>query len=194
MSERGPEDGDLSPDCGPWELVTWGAPMRGRADEYADRSINARLAAALLAVESWLGHVGLYDPEIRNLLEHLWARPTVRSETFDEWEGYDSEVLAAALGGDLPERLELACRSRHVPPGELACVLEDVVEIVYTNLFGTVVSEDSLKHLRRLEQTVGRYGIELVAAGRFADEPLEAGHGEGRERSEAEVGRWREYT
>jgi hypothetical protein len=168
------------------------------ADDYEALSVRARLAAALVTVESWLRAYRLDDAGIGAVLEHMWQWLTVTSETFGAWyEFYEvqgPEVLLAAIDDEsLPLRVALICEDRGVPATDLAMLLADVVNLVYDDLFGAVNLQHSLERLHRVEVVAARSYIELPSAERFSVPGLnkQDGHGMGREVTAAQIATWR---
>jgi hypothetical protein len=167
------------------------------ADGYEALSVRARLAAALLAVESWLRAYRLDDAEIGAVLDHMWQYLTVTYETLGAWyEFYElqepEELLAAIDEEPLPRRAALICEDQGIPAVELAMLLADVVNMVYDELFGAVNLQHSLERLRRVEALAARSGISLPSAQLFSIPGLMAqdGHGWGRVTA-AQVANWR---
>ena len=167
-------------------------PRRKIKKEYADRSVNARLAASLLASEEWARVVGLDAPAVSDLFEHLWEWPSVTTDNFDSWEAWSNEALDVAMRDELPASLRDASRGADVPEGDFRGVLENTAEAVYLHLFGAVDDEASLDILERLSGIVGRYGVSFPPASLFPDEPYSLRHGWGRKRSPDETKVWRE--
>jgi hypothetical protein len=143
---------------------------RARAEHYRDRTLNARLGAALLAVEAWLTRVKLEDADIRDLIEHLRAWPTIDGGSFAEWSAWSNDVLEAGLGGDLPPRLREACLSAEVREQDLVQIVRDLVELVYAHLYGALDDDQSMRDLRSLEVTLSRYGVELPSPSPLGDD------------------------
>ena len=110
------------------------------AVDYAVLSQAARLAAALRALDQWLSHVGVADPEIDRLIEHLWAYPTITYKTFAGWESSvdDCDVLDMALGYDMPGRLIARCRELGISADHLRTAITSATEIVYSSLYAAV--------------------------------------------------------
>jgi hypothetical protein len=168
------------------------------ADDYEALSVRARLAAALMTVESWLRAYRLDDAGISAVLEHMWQWLTVTSKTFGAWyEFYEvqgPEVLLAAIDDEgLPRRVALICEDQGVPATDLAMLLADVVNLVYDDLFGAVNLQHSLERLRRVEAVAARSYIELPSAKRFSVPGLKKrdGHGMGREVTAGQIATWR---
>ncbi len=124
-------------------------------------------------------------------MEHLWAWPTVWHETFDAWHAFDSDVVAAALGDPLPERLTEKCRRLGIAPSQLYELLEHVVEIVYGSLFGRADDKGSLSHLQDIERLVAKQGVELPPADRFSRSRYDDRDGWGPLMKQEEVNQWR---
>jgi hypothetical protein len=167
------------------------------ADDYEALSVNARLTAALLTVESWLRVHRLDDAGIGAVLEHMWQWLTMTYKTVDAWhEFYEvqgpEELLAAIDEEPLPRRVALICKKQGVPAAELAMLLADVVNMVYDELYGAVNLEHSLERLRRVEAVAARSGISLPSAERFSIPGLMAqdGHGWGHVTAD-QVASWR---
>lgn len=168
------------------------------ADDYEVLSVRARLAAALVTVESWLRAYRLDDAGISAVLEHMWQWLTVTAETFGAWYEFHEvqypEVLLAAINDEpLPRPVTLICGDQGVPVTDLAMLLADVVNLVYDDLFGAVNLQTSLERLRRVEAVAARSGIALPSAERFSVPGLTAqdGHGMGREVPAAQIASWR---
>ena len=143
------------------------------ADDYQVLSVGARLAAALLTVESWLRAHKMDDAGISAVLEHMWQWLTVTNETFGAWYDFyevqgPDDLLAAIDEEPLPRRVAFICEKRGVPAEELAMLLADVVNMVYDELFGAVNLDHSLERLRRVEAVAARSGISLPSAERFS--------------------------
>lgn len=160
---------------------------------YADRSVNARLAASLLASEEWVRVVGLDSPAVSELFEHLWEWPAVTNDTFDGWhDEWSNEAFEVAMGDELPPSLRDAAWRAGVPEDDLREVLESTTEAVYAHLFAAVNNERSLNYLERLGKVVGRYGISLPPPSLSPDEPYSLHDGWGLERSPDATNAWRE--
>jgi hypothetical protein len=75
---------------------------RRKIHEYADRSVNARLAASLLASEEWVRITGLDAPAVFDAFEHLWEWPAIRPDEFDRWYAWSNDALTLGkAGGDV---------------------------------------------------------------------------------------------
>lgn len=162
------------------------------ADEYGDLNIQARLAAGLLTVESWLRAYDLTDAALAGLLDHMWQWPAVTPETFPAWYDFDSEALRAAEAGNtLPSPVALVCQERGAPAADLAAMLTDVVNIVYESLFGALDLALSLGRLRHIEAVAARSGIMLPNSRRFSGFKAQDRHGWGHPVTATQVTIWR---
>jgi hypothetical protein len=165
--------------------------QRNIKKEYADRSVNARLAGSLLASEAWAQVVVLDSPDVFDFFEHLWEWPAVTTDNFESWEAWENDALGVALGQELPRSLQEAGRRAEVPQTDLRAVLENTAEAVYAHLFAAIDNDLSLSHLEQLGEVVAGYGVSLPPASLFPDEPYSLRHGWGVERSPEEVKAWR---
>jgi hypothetical protein len=140
-----------------------------RADEYRDLNIQARLVAALMTVESWLGVYVLTDAAVEDLLEHMWQWPAVTPEAFLAWYDFDSEWLRAAeRANPLPSPTVSACQERGAPAEDLAVMLAGAVKIVYDSLFAALDPTLSLSRLRDIEVAAARSGVAFPSPQRFS--------------------------
>lgn len=164
-----------------------------RAADYAALSQAARLAAALRTLDQWLSHVGVADPQIDRLIEHLWAYPTITYKTFAGWESSidDCDVLDMALGYDMPERLIANCRELGISADHLRTAITSTTEIVYSSLYAAVSDELTLKELASLEQLTRQYGLRLPPAELYRSSPFSERHGAGHVMTVEEIEAWR---
>jgi hypothetical protein len=166
---------------------------RRKIHGYADRSVNARLAASLLASEEWVRIAGLDAPAVLDAFEHLWEWPAIRPHEFDRWYAWSNDALTLGkAGGAMSPPLRDAARRADVPESDLRVVLEHTTAAVYDNLFAAVHKERSLMKLKRLSKVVWRYGITFPPVSLFHDEPYSLNGGWGRKMSPDEARAWRE--
>ena len=164
------------------------------AVDYAALSQAARLAAALRTLDPWFSHVGVADPEIDRLIEHLWAYPTITCKTFAAWESSvdDCDVLDMALGYDMPERLIAKCRELGVSADHLRTAIASTTEIVYSSLYAAVSDGLTLEELASLEQLTRQCGLRLPPAEFYRSSPFSERHGAGHVMTVEEIKAWRD--
>jgi hypothetical protein len=144
----------------------------------------------LIVFDRWLAKIGIRDDGLDAVREHLWQWMTVDEHSFGAWSGFESPVLDAALGDELPAELTLQCEQRGVDTAEFTAVLGDVVEITYLSLYGAAQDDASLEHLRRVLEVCAAAGITPPSAEPFAQSLFTDGHGFGRPTLE-DVEQWR---
>ncbi|MHA3704615.1 hypothetical protein ACXR2U_20785 [Jatrophihabitans sp. YIM 134969] len=172
------------------------------AATYADRSVIARLAAALLAVQAWSARTGVTDPAAEQLQGVLWAFPTVGGPTFGPWhDRYETDPLRRDIAGleagepvEAVARVQRAATAAGVSPAPLLSGLLHASGIVGDNLFAAVDHTRTLEHLHAVEVLVARDGVDLVPASTFPDQAATDFHGWGNPVDPATVERWRART
>jgi hypothetical protein len=162
-----------------------------RTAEFRLLSINARLAAALLACTRWFARVGIDDPELNALVEHLWAWLAVTTDTFNAWTSSEPALVSVGLGGDLPEDMAAICRARSIQPERLARLIRGLTEIVYGSLYGAGDDVGSLAELATVAEVVGQDGVSLPPGRIFGDSPISMRDGWGPRLQPSDVDRWR---
>jgi hypothetical protein len=154
-----------------------GGPARPapRADEYTDAPLLVRQAAALVLVTRWRTEVGLHDPEVDALLDHLGAGPgrTPGAPLTPGTAGADA--LVAALGGELPGRLRARAEGRAVPADVLHATLVDLVEVSHGSRRTAVDAVGSQQHLRDLEARLAPWELVLPPRADLDDPPSTTG-------------------
>lgn len=159
-------------------------------DKFRPLSLRARQAVALIVFERWLRKIGIRHGDLDAVCEHLWQWMSVDYRTFGVWSGFESPVLDAALGDELPAELTRQCKQRGVDPAEFKGVLAALVEITYGSLYGAADDEGSLKFLRYVLEVGAAAGITPPSAEPFVQSFFTDGRGVGRPTVE-EVERWR---
>lgn len=173
--------------------------MGQTASTYADRSVIARLAAALLAVEAWAAAIDVGDPAVDRLLDLLWRFPTVGGASFGPWhQDWTADPLRLEIDGlehgrpvEAVARIQQAAIAAGTSPAPLLSGLLHASEIVGDNLFKAVDDARTLEHLSAVEALVARDDVALVPASEFADQPFTDFHGWGHPVDDATVTHWR---
>lgn len=176
--------------------------MPPTAPTYADRSVIARLAAALVGVQRWQRQAGISDPAVDTFLEVLWTFPTVGGPTFAPWHRAwtddplrrEIEDLEQGRTVEIVPRIHRAAVKVGNTPAPLLSGLLHASEIVGDNLFKAVDDARTLEHLVAVEALVARDHVELPPASEFADQPFTDFHGWGEPVSRAVVNGWRSLT
>ena len=176
--------------------------MAETAPSYADRSVIARLAAALVAVQRWQRTSGVADPAVDTFLEVMWTFPTVGGPTFGPWHQTwtadplrrEIEDLEQGKPVEIVPRVHAAAIAAGTTPVPLLSGLLHASEIVGDNLFKAVDDARTLEHLVAVEALVTRDGVDLPPASEFADQPYADFHGWGHPVSQARVNAWKSLT
>jgi hypothetical protein len=137
----------------------------------------------------WRKSVFNHD-ELDAVCEHLWQWMSVDYRTFGVWSEFESPVLDAALGDELPAELSQQCEERGVDAAEFKAVLASVVEITYFSLYGAACDAESLEFLRHVLEVGAAADITPPSAEPFAQSLFTDGDGVGRPTVE-EVQQWR---
>lgn len=135
--------------------------MIGRPpDEYSGLSMRALQAVALVAFAHWARTVRWEGHDVDALREHLWAWMSVAADTFDDWYAYDSDLLRAALAGDVSPELRNAWQALGLETREALGMLEPLVEVTHGSLFAAANLErahEDMQRVLRIAWAAGTY-------------------------------------
>jgi hypothetical protein len=158
------------------------------AEAFADSPVDARLAAALVAVEALCSQRNVQDPQVNELIDHLWSWLTVDETNFQEWYAFDSPLLEAGLGAELPDETAEAFAQVGVNREALRRLVMGLIEILYGNLFAAIDDDATQAHMEAVAEVLAELGIAWPSRARF---PLR----DGQARPHAEdVAHWRRNT
>jgi hypothetical protein len=138
--------------------------------DYLALPVRMRQAAALIAVSEWVRRRGLEVAGLDELFDHLWGWMTVTPESFDSWHGFDSPLLTAALGGELPSEVADSVDAVGVNARAFRDLLEHLVEITYGYLFGATNERSGLMDLVVISQAIAADGVNLPSPLLFGDD------------------------
>ena len=183
----------------PWDRIPG---VGDTAASYSDRSVIARLVAALVAVQRWQSRTGVTDPAVDRFVDVLWEFPTVGGPSFGPWhrtwsdDPLRGEIDGLEQGGpvDAVARIQQAAAAAGTSPAPLLPGLLHASEIIGDNLFKAVDDARTLEHLHAGEVLLAREGVDLVPATEFADQPFADFHGWGNPVDAATVRRWRAWV
>jgi hypothetical protein len=164
-----------------------------REQGYDGKSVNARLAAALLTMTRVLEREQLTTAELRALVDHLWQWPTIDERLFADWEQWSNDVLAFALGDQPSENFAAAAEQSSLSMFDLRKLIESTVEIVYGNLFAATDHALTLDLLLTVEEIACGRGIDLPPSEVFDGEPADPSlrNGWGGRMTDEQVSVWR---
>ncbi len=137
-------------------------------DKFRPLSQRARQAVALIVFDRWLAKIGIRHGDLDAMCDHLWQWMSVDEQTFGVWSAFESPVLDAALGDELPAELVLECERRGVDTVEFKAVLGSLVEITNNSLYSAPDDDGSLAFLRHVLEIGTAAGITPPSAEPFA--------------------------
>jgi hypothetical protein len=158
------------------------------AEAFADSPVDARLAAALVAVETLRDQREIESDDLSALIDHLRRWLSVDETNFQEWHAFDSPLLEAALGGALPLEAVNAFARAGLNEAMSRRLITGLVEIVYWSLFAAIDDDATQAHMEAVAEVVSQFGIPWPPRSRFL---LRAGRARP---SSDDVRRWRTDT
>ena len=156
-------------------------------------SLTARLAIGLRCFTDYCFKLELRHPEIDAFLDCLWRFPLTMSspDSFAAWENTQPHLVDVGLGDEFSADFLSFLHGVGVSDTDFRHVVESLIEIVFSSLYGGAQNEQSLDFLHSVIAATALFDVWPPPPNLFSTSLFVDNHGWGKPLSNDECNRWR---